>query len=107
MAGAMMRLLVIVGVLLCTLQFCEPASAHFADQGAAYSLDRDDGGKQEPSEPAKKFAHSGHHHCPMAPDQHLAVSEAPLPPARGPVFAASVVQRPSRVLPPLLDPPLA
>lgn len=106
MAGGMMRLLVIVGVLLCTLQFCEPASAHFADQGAAYSRGPD-GGNQEPGEPPKKFAHSGHHHCPMAPDQYQTVSEAPMPTARGPLFAAPVVQRPSRVLPPLLDPPLA
>ena len=106
MAGAMMRLLVIVGVLLCTLQFCEPASAHIADQGTAYSLDRD-GGKQVPGEPAKKFAHSGHHHCPMAPDLHQISSGAPRAMARGPLFSAPVAERPSRVLPPLLDPPLA
>ncbi|WP_439569637.1 hypothetical protein [Sphingopyxis sp.] len=105
MAGAMMRMLVIVGVLLCSLQFCEPASAHLADRDVSYAPDRDDG-KQEPREPVKKLAHSGHHHCPMAPDQRQTVSEAPLALALGPLFAAPVVQRPSRELPPLLDPPL-
>jgi hypothetical protein len=99
-------MLVILGVLLCSLQFCEPASAHFADRDAGFSMDRDEG-KREPIEPAKKFAHSGHHHCPMAPDQREAVNEAPPITARAPLFSAPVVQRPSRVLPPLLDPPLA
>ncbi|HET6525502.1 MULTISPECIES: hypothetical protein [unclassified Sphingopyxis] len=102
----MMRLLVIVGVLLCTLQFCEPASAHTADQGAAYSLGQDSD-ERRPSEPAKKVAHSGHDHCCIASDQHQVASTAQLAPASEPPFSATVVQRPSRVLPPLLDPPLA
>lgn len=106
MAGAVVRMLLIVGVLLCTLQFCEPASAHSVDRDVGFSLDRDDG-KQEPGEPAKKIAHSGHHHCPMAPDQRQIASEAAPVLSRGPLFSAPVVQRPSRVLPPLLDPPLA
>lgn len=106
MAGTMMRMLVIVGVLLCSLQFCEPASAHFADRDVGFSLDGDDG-KQKPLEPAKKIAHSGHHHCPMAPDLRQTASEASPILTCGPLFSAPVVQRPSRELPPLLDPPLA
>ena len=34
MAGTMARLLVIIGLLLCSLQFCEPASANLADRDA-------------------------------------------------------------------------
>ncbi len=106
MAGTMARLLVIIGLLLCSLQFCEPASANLADRDASTYLTRDDS-QQEHREPAKKFAHSGHHHCPMAPDLHQISSGAPRAMARGPLFSAPVAERPSRVLPPLLDPPLA
>lgn len=106
MSGAIMRMLVIVGVLLCSLQFCEPASASHVDRDTRTFVDRDEG-RQEHHGPAKKFAHSGHHHCSMAPDQYPTASEAPLAMARGPLFSAPVVERPSRVLAPLLDPPLA
>lgn len=100
-----MRLLVILSVLLCTLQFCEPASAQSADRDVIVHFDQGES-DSNPQEPTGKFAHSGHHHCPVAPDPRQATSEPAAPYGRGPLFAAAVAQLPSRVLPPLLDPPL-
>jgi hypothetical protein len=105
MPGAMMRLLMIIGVLLCSMHLAEPASAHATADDAAFHLSADDGDRDS-QEPASKLIHGGHHHCPVAPDLRSA-SDTPWTFARAPLFAAGVTQLPSRTLPPLLDPPLA
>lgn len=106
MPGAIVRLLIIVGVLLCSMHLAEPASAHPATDDVAFHLSDNDA-DQDGQEPASKLAHNGHHHCPVAPDLGPAASESPCTFARAPLFATGATQLSSRDLPPLLDPPLA
>lgn len=105
MPGAMMRLLMVIGVLLCSMHVAEPASAHSTSSETAFHLSINDGGSDR-QEPASVPVHSGHHHCPVAPDLRAAVADAGLAFARAPLFANAVTRLASRVLPPLLDPPL-
>ncbi len=106
MPASIMRLLIILGVLLCSMHLAEPASAHSSTEEAAFHLSAGDSDRSGP-EPASKLAHGGHHHCPVAPDLGPATSESPSLFARGPLFMTGATQLSSRVLPPLLDPPLA
>lgn len=105
MPGAMLRLLMIVGVLLCSMHLAEPASAHHVSDDAAFHLSTEDGapgGKK----PAPDLAHAAHHHCPVAPDLGAAAPDMAWILARAPLFAVNSALLRSRVLPPLLDPPL-
>jgi hypothetical protein len=105
MPAAIMRLLIILGVLLCSMHLAEPASAHASTKEAAFHLSVGDGDESGP-ESAPKLAHGGHHHCPVAPDLGSAPPES-RDLARGPLFVTGATQLSSRTLPPLLDPPLA
>lgn len=104
MTGATMRLLMILGVLLCSMHLAEPASAHATD--TAFHLVADNGEKDE-HEPASGVVHGGHHHCPVAPDLRQPAGDAGAPLIREPMFAAPASPLTSRAPPPLLDPPLA
>lgn len=104
MTGAMMRLLMILGVLLCSMHLAEPASAHTTD--AAFHLVADSGEKDQ-HEPASGVVHGGHHHCPVAPDLRPSAEDADAALIREPLFAALALRLTSRAPPPLLDPPLA
>ena len=106
MPASIMRLLMIIGVLLCSMHLAEPASAHSGSQETAFHLSIGDSDK-DGDEPASKLAHGGHHHCPVAPDLGPAASNTPSIFARAPLFATGSAQLSSRDLPPLLDPPLA
>lgn len=105
MPNAFMRLLMIIGVLLCSMHVAEPASAHPTASEAAFHLSVDGDDDQDRQEPASKLAHGGHHHCPVAPDLRSTSDTTPLP-VRAPLFAGPVAQLRSRASPPLLDPPL-
>lgn len=106
MPKSIMRLLTILGVLLCSMHVAEPASAHSSANEAAFHLSSGDDGQDE-QEPSTKLAHGGHHHCPVAPDLKVAgINTTPLP-ARSLLFMQPAAQLISRTLPPLLDPPLA
>jgi hypothetical protein len=105
MHGAMLRLLTILGVLLCSMHLAEPAAAHAIDDGNAFHLVVDQG-DEERHEPAN-FVHGGHHHCPVAPDLRQAATDAGANLIREPLFAAIASRLTSRAPPPLLDPPLA
>lgn len=104
MTGAMMRLLMILGVLLCSMHLAEPASAHATD--TAFHLVADSGEKDQ-HEPASGVLHGSHHHCPVAPDLRHPAADADASLIREPLFAAIVSPLTSRAPPPLLDPPLA
>ena len=106
MSGAMMRMIMILAVLFCSMHVAEPASAHAADSAQIFEAGQDDADKGSP-EPAAKFAHTGHHHCPVAPDVWQASPDAAPALVNAPLFAAAVVALASRASPPLLDPPLA
>ncbi|SEH11550.1 hypothetical protein SAMN05428974_0253 [Sphingopyxis sp. YR583] len=106
MPASIMRLLMIIGVLLCSMHLAEPASAHSSTDDAAFHLSIGETDKDSP-EPASKLAHGGHHHCPVAPDLGRAEAASVCAFARAPLFAAGAMQLPSRDLPPLLDPPLS
>lgn len=105
MPNAFMRLLMIIGVLLCSMHLAEPASAHSTASEAAFHLSAGDD-DQDRQEPASTLAHGGQHHCPVAPDLRATSADTTPHPARAPLFAAPATQLASRVLPPLLDPPL-
>jgi len=106
MPNAIMRLLTILGVLLCSMHVAEPAYAHSSANEAAFHLSVSDS-EQDRQEPAPKLAHGGHHHCPVAPDLRPTLTgTAPLL-SRALLFAQPAAQFVSRTLPPLLDPPLA
>jgi len=105
MPNAFMRLLMIIGVLLCSMHVAEPASAHSTASETAFHLSAGDD-EQDRQNPASKLVHGGQHHCPVAPDLRATSTDTPTQPARVPLFAAPVTQLASRVLPPLLDPPL-
>ncbi len=105
MPGAMMRLLVVIGVLLCSMHVAEPASAHSTSSEVAFHLSAEDS-EPDRQEPASVPVHGGHHHCPVAPDLRSTACDAELAFAHAPLFAGAVTQLASRVLPPLLDPPL-
>ena len=105
MPASIMRLLMIIGVLLCSMHLAEPASAHSSTDNAAFHLSTGDGDRHGP-EPGSTLAHGGQHHCPVAPDLGPAASETPCAFARAPLFATGATQLSSRDLPPLLDPPL-
>ncbi len=105
MPGAIMRLLMVIGVLLCSMHVAEPASAHSTSSETAFHLTADDS-ERDRQEPASVPVHSGHHHCPVAPDLRATADDAGLAFAHAPLFAGAVTQLASRVLPPLLDPPL-
>ncbi|MBJ7439335.1 MAG: hypothetical protein JHD35_09960 [Sphingopyxis sp.] len=104
MRGAMMRLLMVMGVLLCSMHIAEPASAHATDQ--AFHI-VPDAGHDDQQAPAPDMAHGGHHHCPVAPDLRTSVGDSPPPLTRGLLFASPALPLASREPPPLLDPPLA
>jgi hypothetical protein len=104
MPNALMRLLMIIGVLLCSMHLAEPASAHSTASDAAFHLSVDED-NQDRQEPASKLAHGGHHHCPVAPDLRSTSDTTPLI-GHAPLFASPVAQLTSRASPPLLDPPL-
>ncbi|WP_260582493.1 hypothetical protein [Sphingopyxis sp. PET50] len=106
MAGAILRFLVVLSVLICSMHVAESASAHAAGDENAFHLVVDHGDGDEP-EPASKAAHGGHHHCPVAPDLRQAAGDAATAAVREPQFAAIVSRLTSRAPPPLLDPPLA
>ncbi len=99
-----MRLLMVFGVLLCSMHIAEPASAHATDQAFHIVSDADHDDRQAP---APEMAHGGHHHCPVAPDLRASAGDSPLLLTRGLLFAAPVSPLTSREPPPLLDPPLA
>ena len=105
MTGALMRLLMIVGVLLCSMHIAEPASAHSTSSETAFHLSAGDD-EQDGQNPASKLAHGGQHHCPVAPDPGGSLTSTEPHLARAPLFAAPATQLASRILPPLLDPPL-
>jgi len=105
MPGAIMRLWMVIGVLLCSMHVAEPASAHSTSSETAFHLSVDDS-EPDRQEPASMPIHGGHHHCPVAPDLRAGADDAGLALAHAPLFAAAVTQLASRVLPPLLDPPL-
>ena len=105
MTGALMRLLMIVGVLLCSMHIAEPASAHSTASETAFHLSAGDDEGDDPN-PVSNLAHGGHHHCPVAPDPGGPSAGSEPNPARAPLFAAPATQLASRILPPLLDPPL-
>lgn len=104
MYAATMRLLMILGVLLCSMHLAEPASAHASDNGFHLVSDK---GDNESQEPASNIVHSGHHHCPVAPDLRQSAADMDAPLIREPLFAAPAAPLASREPPPLLDPPLA
>ncbi len=104
MYGATMRLLMILGVLLCSMHLAEPASAHASDNGFHLVSDKADGERQEPT---SNITHSGHHHCPVAPDLRQTIGDFQAFSSRELLFAAPVAPLSSRAPPPLLDPPLA
>ncbi|PKP86360.1 MAG: hypothetical protein CVT78_13870 [Alphaproteobacteria bacterium HGW-Alphaproteobacteria-17] len=104
MTRAMMRLLMILGVLLCSMHLAEPASAHSSN--TAFHLVTDSGEKDQ-HEPASNVVHGGHHHCPVAPDLRQSAADADAALIRGLLFASLALQLTSRAPPPLLDPPLA
>ena len=104
MPNAFMRLLMIIGVLLCSMHVAEPASAHSTASETAFHLSAVDDDQE--NEPISKLAHGGHHHCPVAPDLRSTSADTTPLPARSLLFAKPVTQLFSRVLPPLLDPPL-
>ena len=106
MPGAMMRLLMIVGVLLCSMHLAESASAHATSAETAFHLAAGDGDGTD-REPASNLAHGGHHHCPIAPDLRAAGPDEPWAFTHAPLFAANTAPLRSRTLPPLLDPPLS
>ncbi len=104
MPKSIMRLLTILGVLLCSMHVAEPA--HGSANEAAFHLSSGDDGQDE-QEPSTKLAHGCHHHCPVAPDlKSAAVNTTPLP-SRSLLFMQPEAPLASRTLPPLLDPPLA
>lgn len=105
MPGSIMRLLMVIGVLLCSMHVAEPASAHSTSSEAAFHLSAEDS-EPDRQEPASVPVHGGHHHCPVAPDLRSAACDAGLTLAHAPLFAGAVALLTSRVLPPLLDPPL-
>ena len=105
MSGAMMRMLMILAVLLCSMHLAESASAHASDDAPAFHIGSDDREK-DTREPASKIAH-GSHHCPVALDQWAAAPDLVPALKKVQVFAASFAALPSRASPPLLDPPLA
>lgn len=104
MKKAMMRLLTIVGVLLCSMHFAEPASAHTGEDAFHFAQDASD---EERQEPALQVAHGGHHHCPVAPDLRQTDAQGTEPWTRGLLFVGPTSPLTSRAPPPLLDPPLA
>ena len=106
MPNAVMRLLVTIGVLLCSMHVAEPASAHATSAETAFHLSADEADR-DGKEPSSTLAHGGHHHCPVAPDPRASAPDSPLALVRAPLFAGDAIQLPSRALPPLLDPPLA
>lgn len=102
--GRLLNLAVILSVLWCGLHLMEPAGtvAGLIDVAHAESLpddcDDDAGGK---------VAHSGHHHCPVAPEQRYpAVAAAPRLTAI-PLFARQPEALPSLAQAPPLQPPTA
>lgn len=104
MTGAMMRLLMILGVLLCSMHLAEPTSAH-ANENAFHLVA--DSGETDQHKPSSGVVHGGHHHCPVAPDLRQPAADAGASLMREPLFAAIVSPLTSRAPPPLLDPPLA
>lgn len=106
MRGAMMRWLMILGVLLCSMHLAEPASAHVdGDENTVHLTSAQDDGEGQP--PASDIVHSGHHHCPVAPDMRNPAEGEAMAPAGDLLFAAPTSRLTSRAPPPLLDPPLA
>lgn len=106
MRGAMMRWLMILGVLLCSMHLAEPASAHVdGDEHAVHLTSTQDDGDSQP--PASDIIHSGHHHCPVAPDLRNIAGDEAIVPAGDLLFAEPTSRLTSRAPPPLLDPPLA
>lgn len=103
MNGAMIRLLMLMGVLLCSMHFAEPVSAHSAD--SAFHLVSDGGEPEQPE--TGEAVHGGHHHCPVAPDLRQTGTETGTHLIRERLFAAIMSPLTSRAPPPLLDPPLA
>lgn len=106
MSAPMVRWLMILAMLFCSLQPAEPASAHVSDSAAAFTA-AFDGGGTDSREPHSKIAHAGHHHCQVASAPGQAVPAAATAFASLPVFAAAAVALASYASPPLLDPPLA
>ena len=106
MNGMLLRFLVIVGVLLCSMHLAEPASAHAVgdDNGLHLSASHDD---RDTGEAPVKIAHSGHHHCPVAPDPSERAAQSAEPAVGALLYAAPASRLASRAPPPPLDPPLA
>ncbi|HET6526992.1 hypothetical protein [Sphingopyxis sp.] len=106
MSGAILRFLMVVSVLICSMHIAEPASAHAAgDENAVHLVG--DHSHEDSGEQGSKVAHGGHHHCPVAPDLRQTGGAQGAVAVRDPLFAALASRLTSRTPPPLLDPPLA
>ena len=100
-----LRWLVMLAVLLCSMHFADPASAHATTNDAAAHFFTD-GDEPESGDPGPGLTHVAHHHCPVAPDiQAPRLADAP-DAATAPIFAAPALPLASRRIAPLLDPPL-
>lgn len=106
MSGAILRFLMVLSVLICSMHIAEPASAHAAGDENGFHMVADHS-HEDNSEPGSKIAHSGHHHCPVAPDLRQTGNDQETLASREPLFAARASRLTSRAPPPLLDPPLA
>lgn len=106
MSGAILRFLMVVSVLICSMHIAEPVSAHAAGDENALHLVADHS-REDSSEPESKITHNGHHHCPVAPDLRQTGNGQESVATREPLFAAIASRLTSRAPPPLLDPPLA
>ncbi len=106
MSAAILRWLMVLSVLVCSMHIAEPASAHVAGDENALHLTADHG-PEDSSEPGSKIAHSSHHHCPVAPDLRQTGGGQERVTTRAPLFAPPASRLTSRAPPPLLDPPLA
>lgn len=106
MSGAILRLLVVVSVLICSMHFAEPAAAHAAGEENSVRLIVGHGDQDTP-EPDSNLVHGSHHHCPVAPDMRQTTGDKTPMLVREQHFAAIPSRLTSRAPPPLLDPPLA
>lgn len=104
----LLNLLVIFSVLWCGLHLMEPAGtvAGLVDLAHAEAVHAD-GPANDCDGDAGKVAHSGHHHCPVAPDQRAPALAAVPYPATTPLFARQPGALASLAQAPPLQPPTA
>lgn len=103
-----LHVLVTLAVLWCGVHLGEPARAgedalsHQVEHASASHLTTDAAG-----DPDDKIAHSGHHHCPIAPDPCAGPAGGSVVPVRSMVHPGRFAALASLSQPPPLQPPLA